>query len=368
MVEDTDLIEKREEIKRQAAAGEYKPLTEVIVDTTGHLIQKLTRNPKPPPFWYSTMVIFLVIHLIDILTKILLGENHGTMPHLIGVNYFLAAFWLTGSIFAGIIGYKIYLDLGFTTFGNHLLDAIESRADLTDFQHWLAAFGNTKKPLFFSLAFGPVFGLYSSIYLSTFVGGFIGFGSTIFLIILGFFGGILIYFIFLSLPAPMRISRYQYKLYAADPSSSEIIDHLSNFLAIGVYLIAVGAAILTVFFTFFGLLTKLVPLILVILLFWFPMTVLFVMNQYALAKIITRAKWKKLNEIQAKVEKLEAEENIADKETMETVKRLIDYHNQIKDTPNSALNIRAGLNFLNSLLLPVIAFLLANLDKVLGLF
>jgi len=37
-------------------------------------------------------------------------------------------------------------------------------------------------------------------------------------------------------------------------------------------------------------------------------------------------------------------------------------------TPNSALNIRASLNFLNSLLLPAIALLLANFDEVLKLF
>jgi hypothetical protein len=42
----------------------------------------------------------------------------------------------------------------------------------------------------------------------------------------------------------------------------------------------------------------------------------------------------------------------------------MDYHDRIKATPNSALNFRASLNFLNSLLLPILAFILANLDKV----
>jgi len=43
----------------------------------------------------------------------------------------------------------------------------------------------------------------------------------------------------------------------------------------------------------------------------------------------------------------------------------MDYHDRIKSTPNSALNFRSSLNFLNSLLLPILAFILANLDKVL---
>ncbi len=69
-----------------------------------------------------------------------------------------------------------------------------------------------------------------------------------------------------------------------------------------------------------------------------------------------------------KIEKLEAQGNIADKETIDAINRLMDYHDRIKATPNSALNFRAGLGFLNSLLLPLIAFVLANLDKLLKLF
>ncbi len=56
------------------------------------------------------------------------------------------------------------------------------------------------------------------------------------------------------------------------------------------------------------------------------------------------------------------------KETMEAVNRLMDYHDRIRATPNSALNLRTSLGFLNSLLLPVIAFVLANLDKIVQLF
>ncbi|TEU20157.1 MAG: hypothetical protein E3J21_02675, partial [Anaerolineales bacterium] len=74
MTEDTALIEKREELKRQLAAGEYKTLVDVMLDGTGRLIQKLTRNPEPPPFWYSAVVIALVTLMISFLTSVLLGE------------------------------------------------------------------------------------------------------------------------------------------------------------------------------------------------------------------------------------------------------------------------------------------------------
>jgi hypothetical protein len=71
-----------------------------------------------------------------------------------------------------------------------------------------------------------------------------------------------------------------------------------------------------------------------------------------------------LNEVQMKIEKLSGGEEIPDKDALDRLSKLMDYHDRIKSTPNSALNFRASLNFLNSLLLPILAFILANLDKV----
>jgi hypothetical protein len=72
-----------------------------------------------------------------------------------------------------------------------------------------------------------------------------------------------------------------------------------------------------------------------------------------------------LNEVQEKIEKLYGGEEIPDKDALERLSKLMDYHDRIQSTPNSALNFRASLNFLNSLLLPILAFVFANLDKVL---
>jgi hypothetical protein len=56
MIEDTTLIEKREELKRQLVAAEHKWLFGAMLDGTGRFIQKLTRNPELPAFWYSALV------------------------------------------------------------------------------------------------------------------------------------------------------------------------------------------------------------------------------------------------------------------------------------------------------------------------
>jgi hypothetical protein len=183
---------------------------------------------------------------------------------------------------------------------------------------------------------------------------------------LSFLVGTSLYYFLPNLILPIRLSGYQFKLYAADPSSSEVIGRLSEMLTNVVYLGAALAAISTLLIVLLGLLET--SIIIMFLLVWGLLAAGFAINQYALAKIITNAKWKTLNDIQTQVEKLAVEENIADKEKMEALNRLMDYHDRIRATRNSALDLRAGLNFLNSLLLPLIAFVLANLDKVLAYF
>jgi hypothetical protein len=332
-----------------------------MLDGTGRLIQKLTQSPEPLPFWYSAVVIALATLMIGFLTSVLLGEFYPLRREGI-----LLEILVVGLVLVFMIAGRIYKSILSTTLHDHLLDAIESVADLADLQRWMAAFSNVKRTLFFSLAFGILVGFYS-VLGSTIRGGFLGFGSTIMNVITQFQFGMFLYYLFSLLALPARLSRYQFKLYAADPSSSEVMDHLSDMLNNLVYIAAVGAAILTLFVALFGLLT-LANTIILALVAWGPLTAFFIINQYALTKIITRAKWKTLNEIQAQIERLRAHEEIPSEKTLAHLGKLMDYHDRIKATRNSALDLRAGLNFLNSLLLPLLAFLLANLKEVLKLF
>jgi ABC-type multidrug transport system fused ATPase/permease subunit len=156
------------------------------------------------------------------------------------------------------------------------------------------------------------------------------------------------------------------KLFAADPSSSELISRLSGKLSLGSYLVAVFASITTLSAAPTGFLPTVG--ILLVLIYWLPIIAIFALNQTSLSSIIRRAKWKTLNEIQAKVEKLQAAENFEDKETMEAINRLMDYHDRVKATRDSMLDFRTYLSLFNSLLLPLLAFILSNLDLVLKLF
>ncbi len=165
----------------------------------------------------------------------------------------------------------------------------------------------------------------------------------------------------------MMLRRYDLKLFAADPATSELVSRLSGELAIYVYIISFYFAIFTLNDAAF-IPNQTTAAVALVLTFWSPIIALFVLNQTALSSIIRRAKWKTLNEIQAKVVKLQASENFESKETMDAINRLLDYHERVNKTHSSALDLRAYLNFINSLLLPLLAFLIGNLDKVLALF
>lgn len=164
-----------------------------------------------------------------------------------------------------------------------------------------------------------------------------------------------------------RIGRYHLRLYMANPASSEVITHLASLLSSFVYLVALFAALLTLYIAVSRLL--IIQFVVVwFSLWWIPIIVIFVLNQSSLFSIVQRAKWKTLNEIQAKVVQLHSSDKLGEKETMETINRLIDYYDRVNATRNSALDLRGTLNFVNSLLLPLLAFLLGNLDVVLKLF
>ena len=144
-----------------------------------------------------------------------------------------------------------------------------------------------------------------------------------------------------------------------------MIGLLSSTLSTFVVLIAVYDAVLTLGPVLAGIWNQ--GYIAIVVLLWIPLVAMFILNQTSLSNIIRRAKWKTLNEIQARVEKLHAADNLAEEDTLEAINRLMDYHDRIKGTRNSALNARAVLSMLNSLLLPLLALLLANLDTILSL-
>jgi hypothetical protein len=170
------------------------------------------------------------------------------------------------------------------------------------------------------------------------------------------------YFLLVFLLLPLRLGRYDYQLYPADPGSSPVIGHLSDLFAGQVLLYGVVAMGSMLFLTYAGLLIQILGIS--ILVAWLPIVLLFISGQVALRAIITRGKRLALSEIQARIERVQAGGDLAEKETMEKVNRLMDLHDRVKGSKDSALNLRAGLDFLNTLLLPLLGSLLGRVNDL----
>lgn len=367
---DVALTEKREELKRRLAAGEYRTLIDVVLDATGRIIRKITRGSRPISPWYSIAILYLVVSLITYGLIIILGEVDATrrVIETLSPNGWLglvgqAAVLLT---YVSVVVFNIYVHRIFATFHTSVLDTVESLVTLEDIEHWLTMVCSVRTPLVFSTIVGVLIGLYIRFLFAATTGLFIGYGFHFAFFTAGVIIAAFLYLFFLVVALSARVGRYDLKLYSADPGSSEVISHLSGVLGRFMYGIAIYAAIGTLATAAFGVLAQ--GGVFYVLLFWIPIVAMFILSQTSLSSIIRRAKWKTLNEIQARVEQLHVADSLGEKDTMDAINRLMDYHDRIKGTRNSAFDLRAVLSLLNSLLLPFPALLLANLDKVLALF
>ena len=360
---DAPLMKKREELKLRLEVGNYPNIPEKILDGIGWLIRELTQNTKNLPLWISGLVLFLITLLLGLVLSIILSRTH---PFLETIIVLVIIVTTTG--FISLILGKQFLDSIFAEFRDHIVDSIQSFDDLSDFQNWVSFVCNAKYQLicgaFYSLL-GP--GIFI-VTLQNSAIGFIGIGPILSIIFPWFQGGLFAYYLLAYLPLPGRLGRYKYKLYKNDPSQSYVIDHLSNILNKGVLTFSLLMAISTVSLPYMWRYYSIGVRIFVLLIMWIPIIAIFIINQSALSKIVRLSKKRKLNEIQAKIEKLEKDDDIVNKETMEAINRLMDYHDRIRDSKNSTLSVRSVINFINSLLLPLISTLLSRITEVLGFF
>ena len=370
MSTNTALIEKREELKRRLATGEYKTLIDVFLEWFDRATRKVTRQTKPLPIWLVTVNLCVLVFMIGYVSIYVTGD-------FLAFPDPIAAFGLFGtlivSILSGIlaivsaVAINLYINRIFVLWREKVLDAIETVESLDEIEDWLEKTCN-KRTHFWMTIIGALLGsLYLITIVSRLAGGFVGYGTTFTFIILSMFSSAFLYLFLMIGLLSSRLRRYHLKLFAADPSSSELVSRLSSELSYIVYFVAIYAALLTLvnalgrgFIPLFGFF--------LVLFLWLPIIAMFILNQTSLSCIIRRSKWKTLNEIQMKVEKLQAVENFEGKETMESINRLIDYHDRVKATRDSALDFRTYLSFINSLLLPLLAFILGNLDFVFRLF
>ena len=370
MATDTTLIEKREELKRRLAAGEYKTLVDIFLEWFDRLIRKLTRHTKQLPIWLITVILSLTVTLIGIAIIYYSSDrafliNFGKASGGLGTLTIVS-----GSVIsiASAVAMNQYVKRIFFLWHDEILDETESVASLVDFEDWLQKICNWRLHLLVTIIAVVILTPNAILMINTQLGVSPGYSVILSAIILSMFLYAFVYPFLLVIYLSARLRGYDLKLFAVDPSSSELISRLSGELGWVIYLVAVYGIIGLISIRLgFGSINPFV-IVVQLLLAWLPIIILFALIQTSLSHIIRHAKWKTLNEAQAKIEKLRASKNFGNQETMDAIKRLMDYHDRVKATRDSALDFRTYLSLVNSLLLPLLAFILGNLDLVLNLF
>jgi hypothetical protein len=367
-MESGEILEKRDALKQMLQPGAGKTLFSVLITGADKIIRKLTRHPVPLPDWIVGVFLSLITLLIIFLISLLLNEEYADLP-IKGRFGIVLIVWGIGFAYAFFIILKTYADRQiFPYLRDYLIDYIQRERDLDELKAWIEGLFNIKSHLGFSLLVAIV--LTSSInfwFYKLLLGSFIGYGLLLFFFIVNGVGGSLIYFILKMALLPIHIGQFHLRLFNLDPESSEIIEKTSD--VFNSFILVVS--LITIFIVFSSAVVEqlfVVNLILVFVIAFGPLIALFITSQHTLQKTITRAKWQTLNELQKKIEHLQNQEDIPSPDTLEHLNKLTDYHNRIKNTRNTSLDLRATLNFITSLLLPLASFVLANLDQVLALF
>ncbi|NJC98662.1 MAG: hypothetical protein FIB03_20405 [Anaerolineae bacterium] len=382
MMENQTLAESKRRV--QENLHRYRSLPEYILDWVGAMLERIL-NPSAakargkfmppdaseqedegfPSYWLNGALIALVTFGVGRLTLFL--QNYSPGPEETRLMLWTA---FTGAL--ALIANKVNIRAFLNTFREASLDKMIKSTDVDHLGHWLDINFGIWKPLLSGVIVGPFLAwlLYDSWLKNPEIAALgLDFQAGVFITIVlasiqSVWVGYYLYPFYVAFPS--RLNRYEFDLYTTDPSSSEVVGRLSRLLTFILYVTLGFIVQLTVGLTVLNVLSEQTPLagFVFSIFVWFPTVILYAAGQYHLSDVISRAKWRMLNEVQAKIESLYSEEEIPSRERLDRLEKLMDYHDRIKATPNSALNFRASLNFLNSLLLPVLAFVLANLDIV----
>ena len=341
-------------LKTDLANGEYRTLVEILSNGAGRLL-----GQKHISIWKGSAIICALILVVGTGLAFLLGERQvlSGKPLLIQIVGVILAY-------NSFVIFQFYTRKLFDFIAKHLIDCFLTPEGLQSLVQWLKVYCNVRLHTLFCLIYGLTMGVYSANTLTTVYHVPSSIGLTVLTCLVVFAWGIPMYWLLVFLLLPFCLNKADYHIFKADPASSAIVVHVASIFTGLVYLYGVVAMGSMFYLAYADLLTP-TTWIVSIAVAWLPIILLFIAGQWLSRNIIARAKFLSLSEVQKEIESVQQGASIADKETMEKVYRLLDYHDRIKGSKSKDLYLRASLDFLNSLLLPVAGAIVGNIETFL---
>jgi hypothetical protein len=360
-IESNNIDDMRSSIKTLLLLNNYNNLWDSIINTIGtKILKKATTKVTINRVLIITLVLLNNL-MLGFLLSTLFNEFNLVRIELIPLEIILVLL----SIFF-VIAYQLYSDRIVNEFRTFFVDEINNTEGIISIGKWFNANQNHGYPIVIGTVFCVFWILFAPYFVNYSKGSFLGYGTLLSTSLNIFPIGTAIYYLILILRFPFTLKKCSFHIYTIDPSSSYLIHKLSALLSKSTIIVGILAAITTLAFSTSGLM-NIIGIILIVAIGWIPLVVIFCANQYSLSNIIVDSKWKKIQKIQNTITELENDNNIAFKEKMKKLKLLIDFHNQTKTTPNSMINIKTIAELFDSLILPIIALLIANLQVIVSI-
>lgn len=347
---------------RRLQNHEFRTAYRVIADQLSLFLSKLIHRDWHVPVWILAATIIPSTALVGYWISLQAGHRSLLMP-LIAAPLVISTVYISVLVIVceHVINYVL------NVFSENVLDSIPSASDQRLFTQRLESVFSIKRQVLFGAVFSLIIHLIFLIPAPNLITVY-GWPVIVANVIINFFHGVCVYFVFSFAVWLYRdLSNYDFELYSVDPSSSKMIQVLFRTFNVILYNIVIMIAIVSITLGLFKVFPP-VSILISIVLMWGIAISIFFSNIGVLSNIIRKSKQKALDEIQLQIKELQSKDPIASGETLDHIAKLIDYHNKIKSSPDSPLNLRSFLEFLSSLALPTVGVIISNLQDALKLY
>ena len=341
-----DLSTLRAELKLKLADGTYDPMMERIINLTRRMF-RLPQNDLAP-FLVLAAAYFCMVSLLFSLDdgKFLKERILVAIP---------GAFFVS----LGVILYARLFRQFYRVLSGYVIDSMTQPADLKNLNRWLSLFSSPSLTLVLAVASLPLMTSYVAAGLSASYGDF-GASGLAGLAVGGFIMIIILHHVWTLMFFPVILSQYHIDLFELDPGSSPSIREISLVIRDSAYSLSVYATTFTLYI-FYMMGANIFPLAYFYL---SPVLGIFVFRQIGLSLIVGRARWTTLERLSASMEKLNVEQHFDNPAIHNQYKAMLDYYNRVKNAESGVFDSRTGVLLFNSFLLPLIAFVLFQFDKI----
>jgi hypothetical protein len=195
---------------------------------------------------------------------------------------------------------------------------------------------------------------------------FVGFGFSLTLILEGLLAAIALHSVYWITRTAYQLRKYQYELNRFSPASSEIINNIYELVKKRAYGFSIYFAVfmLTSSSSLVDINSRVVFAWPAFLTIWTVMITQYLITRDTARVIVDRGKWKTLNRLAERMNSIEKEGDLSDREIAEKLLRLCEIHRQVAGSRTSTFDLNSLTTLLSQLMLPLLGLALGNSEKV----